>query len=52
MCWYRLKDIENVDTDQGRHGYRSEGGYKSGAGYRSELYIYSMFIPIEHIRLE
>ena len=49
MCWYRLEDIENVDTDQGRHVHRSEGGYKSWAGYRSELYI---FIPIEHIRIE
>ena len=39
MRGYRLEDIENVDTDQGCRGYRSESGYRSGTGYRSELYI-------------
>ena len=39
MCGYRLEDIENVDTDQGCHGYRSESGYRSETKYRSELYI-------------
>ena len=46
VCGYRLEDIENVDTNQGCRGYRSENGYRSGTRYRdlSSTYMYIMHI--------
>ena len=50
MRGYRLEDIENVDTDQGCRGYRSESGYRSGTGIDlSSTYI--QVLHMSHIHL-